>query len=88
MAITVTPTYLGRFKNIEERHPRRAVLAVAGLVAGANVVPHGLPSVPQTVGLDAGAAGLWGVTQPADATNIYITVGAGGHTSGLINVTY
>ena len=88
MPISVTPAFLGRFKNIDERFPRRVVLTVSGLTAGANVVPHGLPGVPQSVGLDAGAAGLWGVTQPADATNIYITVGAGGHTSGLINVTY
>jgi hypothetical protein len=27
---------------------------------------------------------LWGETQAADATNIYITVGSGGATSGFI----
>lgn len=88
MAIVVTSTLLGRVQGIDGRFPRRAVLAVSGLVVGANVIPHGLVGIPQTVGLNSGAQGLWGETQAADATNIYVTVSAGGHTSGLINVTY
>lgn len=89
MAITVTPTFFGRFKLIDGRFVRRAVLAISGLTAAsANTVPHGLPSTPQTVDLEAGAAGLWGETQVWDGTNIYITVGTGGATSGWANVQY
>ncbi|MGC2234255.1 MAG: hypothetical protein WBA09_22330 [Candidatus Acidiferrum sp.] len=89
MAITVTPTYYGRIKNLDGSFPRRALLAVSGLTAGAaNSIPHGLPGVPQTVDLNPSALGLWGETSIADATNIYVTVGTGGATSGWINVAY
>ena len=90
MPISVTTAYLGRHQAADRGvGPRRAVLTVSGLTAaGANVIPHGLPGVPQTVGLNPGANGLWGETQPADATNIYVTIGTGGHTSGIINVNY
>jgi hypothetical protein len=89
LSISVTPSYLGRLQQIDGPFPRRAVLTVTGLTAGAaNTIPHGLPGIPKTVGLNAGTAGLWGETQPADATNIYVTVGSGGHPSGYINVTY
>ncbi|MGC2287391.1 MAG: hypothetical protein WA542_19220 [Candidatus Acidiferrum sp.] len=90
MSITVTPTYLpSKVQEIDGRFLQRTVLAVSGLTAGsANTVPHGLPRPPQTVDLNAGAAGKWGETQVADATNVYITVGSGGATSGWINVQY
>jgi hypothetical protein len=89
MAITVTPTYLGRTKLLDGRFIRRAVLTIAGLTAAsANTVPHGLGVAPQKVDIEAGALGLWGETSAADATNIYITVGTGGATSGYANVEY
>ena len=89
MAISVTPTYYGRVKDLDGRFPRRAQLAVTGLTAGAaNSIPHGLPQAPQTVDLNPSALGLWGETQVADGTNIYVTVGTGGATSGWINVVY
>jgi hypothetical protein len=89
MAITVVPTYLGRFKQLDGRFIRRAVLTITGLTAAsANTVPHGLGVVPQSVDIEAGAAGLWGETSAPDATNIYITVGTAGATSGYANVSY
>ena len=90
MSISVTPNYLpSRVQEIDGRFLNRAVLAVSGLTAGsANTIPHGLPRQPQTVDLNAGAAGKWGETSAADATNIYVTVGSGGATSGWINCLY
>lgn len=89
MAITVTPTFQGRFVDIYGRFVRRVTLAIAGLSpAGANTVPHGLPQAPQETGLNAGTAGLWGETQLGDGTNLYITIGSGGHPSGWANVKY
>ena len=89
MAITVVPSFLGRFKTLDGRFIKRAVLTITGLTAAAaNTVPHGLPAVPQKVDVEAGANGLWGETSAADATNIYITVGTGGSTSGYANVEY
>ncbi|MGB7282032.1 MAG: hypothetical protein WBE13_07220 [Candidatus Acidiferrum sp.] len=96
MPISVTPDYLpSRIQEADGRFFRRVVLAVTGLTAGAaNTIAHGLtkseggPATPQRVRLNPGAAGLWSTTQVADATNIYVTVGAGGATSGWINVEY
>ena len=89
MAIVVTPTFLGRFKQLDGRFVRRAVLTITGLTAAsANTVPHGLPAVPVWTDIEAGALGLWGETNPPDATNIYITVGTGGATNGYANVQY
>lgn len=90
MSISVVPTYLpSRVQQWDGRFLNRARLAVSGLTAGStNTIPHGLPRQPQKVDLNSGAAGLWGETQLADATNIYVTVGSGGATSGWLNVEY
>ncbi len=89
MAIVVTPTNYGRYKDLDGRFPSRATLTVSGLTAAAaNTIPHGLPHPPQFVGLRPGAAGLWGETSLPDATNIYITVGTAGATAGNIDVEY
>lgn len=63
--------------------------AVTGLTAAsANTVPHGLPRPPRAVLLVPGASGLWGETQAADGTNIYVTVGSGGATAGTAYIFY
>lgn len=87
-AIVVTPTYRYLAQTFQGVPMRQAKLAIAGLAAGANVVPHGLPAAPFSVFYDPGATGLWGETQPPDQTNLYITVGSGGATSGTAYVQY
>jgi len=87
-AVTVTPTYCYLTRTMQGVPIRQAKLAIAGLAAGANVVPHGLPGAPISVLYDPGASGLWGETQPADKTNFYITVGTGGAASGTAYVQY
>ena len=87
--IAVTPTYGYLAQSLEGEQVRRAKLAITGLTAGAaNVVPHGLPVAPVSVSYDPGASGLWGETQAPDGTNLYITVGTGGATSGTAYVQY
>jgi hypothetical protein len=89
LAISVSASYVNRGQQLDGKFFRRAVLTVSGMSAGAgNTIPHGLPAAPVRVGLNPGANGLWGETQPADATNIYVTVGSTGHTGGIINVEY
>jgi hypothetical protein len=87
-AITVTPTYRYLTQTLQGVPIRQAKLTIAGLAAGANVVPHGLPAAPFSVLYDPGASGSWGETQAADKTNLYITVGTGGATSGAAYVQY
>jgi len=86
--ISVTPTYRYVAQTYQGVPIRQAQLVIAGLVAGANVVPHGLPSTPISVSYSPGASGLWGQTQTPDKTNLYITVGSGGATSGTAYVQY
>lgn len=86
--IVVTPTYCYLTQTLQGVPIRQAKLAIAGLAAGANVVPHGLPAAPMSVLYDPGSTGLWGETQPADRANLYITVGTGGATSGTAYVQY
>jgi hypothetical protein len=87
--ITVAPTYSYLAQTFQGVPIRQAKLVIAGLTAGAaNTVPHGLPAVPVSISYNPGANGLWGETQPPDATNVYITVGAGGATSGCALVQY
>ena len=89
MAIAVTVLNTKTVKLLDGRFLNFAELEVTGLTAAAaNTIPHGLPEVPISVGLVPGAAGLWGQTQVADATNIYVTVGTAGATSGWLNVVY
>ena len=65
---------------------REGSVTITGLTAGApNTVPHGLPFTPTRISLRPSALGLWGETAVPDATNFYITVGAGGATSGSID---
>lgn len=87
MAITCT-TATGSLKQDMSGIPRRSnVLTIAGLTAGAaNTIPHALPYTPRTMNLRPSALGLWGETSVPDATNLYITVGTNGATSGTIDV--
>ena len=61
---------------------------LVSLAFSGDPVAHGLPRVPRKVVFVPSALGLWGETSVADATNIYITVGASGATSGKIYVQY
>lgn len=89
MAVNVVVSYPYTFQSNSGVPLRKAKLTIAGLAAGAaNVVPHGLPSPPTTVSYAPGASGGWGETAPPDATSLYITVGAGGATSGSAYVEY
>ena len=89
MAIAVIPTYQEILGTKAGAEIERATLAITGLTAGAaNTIPHGLPRVPRRVSLRPGALGLWGETSAPDATNINVTVGAGGATAGTIDVEY
>ena len=87
--ITVVPTYSYLTQTYQGVPMRHAKLVISGLTAGAaNVIPHGLPANPVSISYNPGANGLWGETQPPDATNVYITVGGGGATSGSASVQY
>src|SRR5438094_6827598 len=96
LVIGVTVTGLFGFRTQDGAYSRRAKLAITGLTAAsANTVPHALKqadgvtgAIPKSVSLVPGAAGLWGETQPADGTNIYITVGTAGATAGSAYVDY
>ena len=87
--ITVTHTPQGRRVDMmlggSYNGPRYGLLTVEGLVEGPNAIPYGLPFAPGSLSFRPGAAGLWGETQVPDATNLYITVGSGGATSGRID---
>lgn len=86
MSIAVTQANYATFRD-EQGTPRRSgKLTITGLTAGgANTIPHGLSFTPRRLGLRPSALGLWGETADADATNIYITVGASGATSGIVD---
>lgn len=87
--ITVVPTYRYLAQTYQGVPIRSATLVISGLTAGAaNSIPHGLPATPVSITYNPGANGLWGETHPPDSTNVYITVGAGGATSGTALVHY
>jgi len=87
--ITVIPTCQYLTQTYQGVPIRQAKLVISGLTAGAaNTVPHGLPATPMSVAYNPGANGLWGETQPPDGTNVYITVGASGASSGSALVQY
>ncbi len=88
---TVTSTSRGRRVDMSAGERRSGTLTVSGLNvtaatgSTATTVPHGLPFTPTRLSFRPGAAGLWGETQAPDATNIYITVGVAGATSGMVD---
>lgn len=86
MAIVATNLGIGRRVSMSADERRFGKLTITGLTAaGANTIPHGLPFIPSRLSLRPGALGLWGETSAPDATNIYITVGTGGATAGVID---
>jgi hypothetical protein len=89
MSIAVSSVHHDRVVMLNGRFLRVSTLTITGLTAAAaNTIPHGLPGVPVAYSLRPGAAGLWGETSVADATNFYITVGTAGATAGTIDVFY
>jgi hypothetical protein len=68
-------------------------LVISGLTAGqANTIKHGLPVAPTNIKLRPNVedrlgehADLWLQSQPADATNVYVTVAVSGPTSGTVD---
>lgn len=86
MSIAVTIAAKARYSDEVGVPHRRAKLTITGLAEGANTVPHGLPYTPHSPIFRPGANGLWGETAVADATNLYITVGTGGATAGIVDV--
>ena len=85
MAISVTPHYEYLGQTVEGSYIRKAKLTVSGLTASAaNTVPHGLPSAPLNVIIEPTSAGGFHETQPADATNAYITADGAGTSCNLI----
>ena len=60
----------------------KAIVPVTAVAGQANTVAHNLVRAPQPViYIPLNGNGSWFETQPADATNLYLTVGAGGPTS-------
>jgi hypothetical protein len=95
MAISVTPTYQWTDTAVAGQYLRYAKLTVTGLTASANnTVPHGLTDgrgnavVPVQVSLEPTSNNNFWEYQAADATNIYVGVGAGAGVTTQIYVTY
>lgn len=87
VGVTVTPLF-NSFTNLGVLL-RRMRVDVTGLVAGANIIPHGItrPENPAQgaliIGEDPNTTSNVIVhrTQPADATNLYYTVDSGAGTT-------
>src|SRR5262249_39279478 len=83
MTVTNTPGPLQQ--SLDGVPRRRGVLTIGGLTANSdNTVPHGLGFKPRFLGFRPGSAGLWGEIQSPDSTNLYLHVGNGGATSGIV----
>lgn len=63
-------------------------LVITGLAAGNNTVAHGLPATPRKVIIEPTSNGPFWEYQAADATNLYLGVGAGGGTAANVYVEY
>lgn len=87
MSISVTGSSGRSIIGTDSVARRSYKLTITGLSEGANTVPHGLAFTPRNIGLRPGAGGLWGETSAPDATNIYITVGSGGATAGVVDAS-
>lgn len=84
MAILVVPTFEYDKQTIQGAFIRKAKLTVTGLASGPNNIPHGLPAVPMNVIIEPTSAGGFHETQPADATNVYVSADGAGTTCNLI----
>lgn len=85
MAISITSNYEYLGQTLQGVYIRRAKLAVAGLTPNAaNPVPHGLPAVPMNVFIEPTSAGGFHESQPADATNVYVTADGAGTNCNLV----
>ncbi len=90
MAITMTPSYQFVEETWVGTTLRNAKLAVTNLPASSQQeIAHGLPSTPIIVGLEPKSNSTFWEYQPADATNIYVGIGAASGTHAVdIYVTY
>lgn len=96
MAVTIAPVYQYVEETIQGALLRNAKLAVTGLPAnGVTTVAHGLIDIrgagitPIVVGLEPKSNSNFWENTPADATNIYVGVGASSGTHAVdIYVTY
>lgn len=90
MAITITPSYQFDEATRVGTVLRNAKLAVTNFPANSQQpVAHGLPSTPIIVSLEPKSNSTFWEYQPADATNIYVGVGAASGTHAVdIYVTY
>lgn len=88
MAIGVTPTYQFLEFNNPGSPLRYARLDIAGLAAGNNTVPHGLPAKPIIVSIEPTSNNTFWEFQPSDATNLYLGSGSGTGTTMSAYVTY
>jgi len=90
MAITMTPIYQFVEETWVGTTLRNAKLAVINLPANSQqAVAHGLPNTPIIVSLEPKSNSTFWEYQPADATNIYVGIGAASGTHAVdIYVTY
>lgn len=96
MAVTIAPVYQYVEETIQGALLRNAKLAVTGLPAnGVTTVAHGLVDIrgngitPIVVGLEAKSNSNFWENAPADATNVYVGVGAASGTHAVdIYLTY
>jgi hypothetical protein len=87
VAIVVVKNNQALRQSLEGRYLRHVTLNITGLTAASpNTVPHTLGFAPRFLSFRPGSSGLWSETQSCDASNLYITVGTAGATSG--NVDY
>jgi hypothetical protein len=90
MAFSMTPLYQFVQETWVGTTLRNAKLAVTNLSANSQqAVAHGLPTTPIIVGLEPKSNSTFWEYQAADATNIYVGVGAASGTHAVdIYVTY
>jgi hypothetical protein len=95
MSAAATPTTLYSFREERRRLFRRVRVDVTGLQSGANAIAHGITkrenpaqgAVPLEETMLVTSSVSAHRTQPADATNLYITVDSGSGTTLSVYVT-
>jgi len=90
MAVTIRPTYQFVEETWVGTPLRNAKIAVTNIPANSQqAVAHGLPATPIIVSLEPKSNSTFWEYQAADATNIYVGVGAASGTHAVdIYVTY
>ena len=90
MALVITPNYQFVEETWVGTPLRNAKIAVTNIPANSQqAVPHGLPATPIIVSLEPKSNSNFWEYQCADATNIYVGIGAASGTHAVdIYVTY